>query len=394
MLYKDIFDSIVLVENKIVFIGGLFVLCLCQKNSFLVVLFLCVSSPCFVYGMDEFNEDLVVFRDVELYPFAKSVSFLNRLSAEPQKCVGHHLFCGESIGVIAKYVNDLRLVNKQNSDLMSHPQYRRQLTKELGFSDEEFVKATRTLKAEKIMAMQNKLFDHCKPSICITLGRYVELDQEHRLSPSGQDDSVCVFASQGKDLNTCVQVHEIEELLNQGADLEFTYDRNDYPKHATPFMALCLTKSRAENDMGLRQIMKFFVDMHKEGIVDIDRVNPGGTTGFMESWKKTATHWVGQYFFRNSRRSLQHLDAQQDDIRLIDINHQDNAGNTALFNYYSSETNGMDDALDNFITAGANPEIVNNDGLTALGKLEQDNDSQMKYAYNSLKAAIENKKNQ
>ncbi len=176
------------------------------------------------------------------------------------------------------------------------------------------------------------------------------------------------------------------EKLCQESDVNFNFTYGQ--DCTTPFMALCASPSRCENDEAVRQLRSFFVTLAEGGFVDrhaintestrefvnLNAVNSEGRNGFMISLSNLNTHWVMESFFLwfiFDDKTLKPYKKIKFDIDLININEQDNNGDTALHIYFCGDWIIKTHYIDAFIAAGADPEIKNKKGMTPLQLLEQ-----------------------
>ncbi len=106
-------------------------------------------------------------------------------------------------------------------------------------------------------------------------------------------------------------------------------------------------------------------------MVDLNKVRKDGKSGFMISWIDPGTAWVGDSFFRTNSSRFRNFNCAEGDIKLININQQDNDGNAALMHYLSIPAPIIQDLIvEDFIKSGADAKLANNEGLTPLKRLE------------------------
>ncbi len=329
-----------------------------------------------VYGME--NADYNKFTDKAKIAIPVIINLHRKLLSclkLEDDIIGHivpKIFTANSYGT---QLQTLALINKQNADLISAiPKEDKALRKFIKNVSDHFQCSNETIaqslpwkSARQIMFIQNGLFNMCHNPVNV----YFK-DKPDEVGNERMVEKLC----QESDI-----------------DLNFTYGKNQI----TPFMALCASASRCENDEAVRQLHSFFVKWHKRGFVDLNAVNTEGRNGFMISLEDHCTFWVMQSFFLCflfDEQTLKPYRSGENDIDLIKINHQDNNGDTALHFYFGGDWYPKKEHIKSFIAAGANPEIKNNKGVTPLKQLEQfaPTDENFKNAYEYLQQIMDLKR--
>ena len=342
-----------------------------------------IVSGMHVMELDEENKSEIV----PVISIAAQMFSFTGLHSDPIKHLPRHYFTFDSYG---KQIMNLALINKNNSILIDNIYDVHKLigdfSEQFKYSNEKVARGLPFKTARKIVELQTGVFALCKSPSNISWNffknyyqvtdkatyHYEKLCYEH-LFPVATEERVLQYIKAGNDASENIHVPLLQELCGLGAHLDFTYENAE----ETPFIALCFTAARTYNDKVLRQLLKFFIAKHKQQRVDMNRVNSGGKNGFMISLARGDSHWVKDYFFRVAN---QHGMAEEGDINLIKINHQDNEGNTALLIYLDT-IKVTNEGIGEFIAAGADPEIGNNMGTTPLTILEKGMQGAWKHAY-------------
>ncbi len=339
----------------------------------------------------------------------------------PEDIAGHiirHFFTSDLADSYGKQLQTFALINKNNGALVSaipkDIKAMRQLIEVASdyfpCSNEKIAKSLPWKSVREIMKMQDEVVALChRPLDAFYNPTTMKIASSKRCDINCKtyhckcNSKLLEIASQERSLECLKQENDhsknihtylLQFLCNEGANLNFTYGENC----ETPFIGLCWAFSYAENDSVIRELLKFFVEQHKKGLVDLNKVRKDGKSGFMISWIDPGTTWVGKCFFRTNSPRFRNFDCAEDDIKLININQQDNDGNAALMHYLSIPSVIIQDSIvEDFIKSGADAKLANNEGLTPLEFLQTQSDGLRLCDVDYIKAlidAIEKEKSQ
>ncbi len=300
----------------------------------------------------------------------KPFLFLNLLP-EHQERVWDYLTINSSgpPKITTKTLNSFARVNQKYNTLLNNPVHSKKLIKDLAksfqCSDEEVVEGLQTQEAKRVQKQQDILFALCTPTgICCAVNNLLWVPcRENKLYKHKTLLGLCLsfdecqeIIKKGVDCDKCPQVHKLRLLIHGDTDFEFTYNRKNYIKNITPFMALCSTSSH-ENKSGLLQIMEFFIEQHKQERLNINAINWEGMSGWL------------CIFASNDNFTTDCAANSLCKSKLANVNQRDNQGNTALMHYLLKGSMSML-VFKYIIEAGVDPRIANNAGITPLKQLK------------------------
>ncbi len=332
----------------------------------------------------------------------------------PEDIAGHiirHFFTSDLADSYGKQLQTFALINKNNGALVSAiPKDAQALRKfihdvsfHFGCSNEKIGKSLPWKSAREIMKLQNDVLTLCHKPFNITwedcndyhkeafLKWHCEWGRIQKLLAVVTPERIAQYSKNDRSLDRNVHVWLLEQFCKEGANLDFTHGQDC----TTPFMALCASSNggSGHNSDVLRQLRRFFVDQHQKKLVDLNKVNSEGKNGFMISCA-ACTRWVLNEFSVGRTfdpQTLKPLKEEIWDIKYIDLNHQDNDGDTALHFYFNNSCNIHNIGV--LIVAGVDPEIKNNKGVTPRELLAQfaQGDDDFKAAHEYLKQIMERK---